>query len=246
MIAPTLNATTTTPVMNQLEALVADVPGWSPLDQLYTLFQLAYATSGLPGNIVEVGSWCGRSALALGLAVRLSGQGHVYCVDLFPGKDDWTQNRDGSYSFRVSIGGQTYGGHQTQTVWQKPFESDIAPLYTRRHSLLDLFVENISARRLHDVITPLKGNTDVFARSMPSDFRCRLVFLDGDHSYESVCRDIETMERFLVPGGWICFDDAFSSYDGVNRAIQDRILGDPRYELGQQMTRKFFVARKRA
>jgi len=60
-----------------------------------------------------------------------------------------------------------------------------------------------------------------------------------------VCEDIERIERFLVPGGWISFDDAFSHYDGVNRAITDRIINSPTYELCQQMTRKLFVARRK-
>lgn len=237
---------TTTPVLNQIEGLVADVPGWSPIDQLYTLFQLAYDTADLPGDIVEVGSWCGRSALVLGLAARLAGRSRVYCVDLFPEKDDWTQNSDGSYSCRVTIGGRTYGGYQNQTVWREPFERDIAPVYMRHHSLSDLFLENITKHQFQDLITPLKGNSDMFLRSVGDEFRCRLVFLDGDHSYESVCRDIENLERFLVPGGWMCFDDAFSCYEGVNRAIEDRIVNNEHFELGQQMTRKFFIARKRS
>lgn len=237
---------TTTPISNQIEDLVADIPGWSPIDQLYTLFQLAYYSADLPGDIVEIGSWCGRSALVLGLAARLTGRGRVHCVDLFPEKDDWTQNRDGSYSCRVTIGEQTYGGYQSQTVWQEPFERDIVPVYRRHYSLFDLFLENIAKHQFQGVIIPFKGNSDMFASSVADEFRCRLVFLDGDHSYESVCRDIENLERFLVPGGWICFDDAFSSYEGVNRAIEDRIIDNPRFELGHQMTRKFFIARKRS
>jgi hypothetical protein len=235
---------TTTPVIKQIEALVAEVPGWSPIDQLYTLFQLAYYTADLPGDIVEIGSWCGRSALVLGLAACLTGRSKVHSVDLFPERDDWTQNSDGSYSCRVTIGGKVYGGHQKQTVWREPFERDIAPVYMGHHSLFDLFLHNVTKHQLQDVITPFKGNSDVFARSVSDEFRCRLVFVDGDHCYESVCQDIENLEKFLVPGGWMCFDDAFSSYEGVNRAIEDRIINNPHFEMGQQMTRKCFVARK--
>ena len=244
-MTPVITNSTTTPVVKQIESLVANVPGWSPIDQLYTLFQLAYYTADLPGDIVEIGSWCGRSALTLGLASRLTGRSRVYCVDLFPDKDDWTQNRDGSYSYRVTIGGETYGGYESQTVWKEPFERDIVPVYRRHHRLFDLFLENIAEHQFQDVITPLKGNSDMFARWVDKEFRCRLVFLDGDHSYESVCRDIENLERFLAPGGWMCFDDAFSTYEGVNRAIEDRVINNPRFELGHQMTRKFFIARKR-
>jgi hypothetical protein len=244
MTAVTSNRTTT-PVMGQIEELVAGVPGWTPIDQLYTLFQLAYSTANLPGDIVEIGSWCGRSALALGLAARLTG-GRVHCVDLFPEKDDWSENPDGSYSFRVTIDGRTYDGYKTQTCWREPFERDIAPLYRQSPKLLDLFTTYTAKHQLQDVITPIRGDSETLAHSVPDSFRCRLVFLDGDHSYEGVCDDIENLERFLVPGGWICFDDAFSCYDGVNRAIEDRIINNHRFELGQQMTRKLFVARKKS
>jgi predicted O-methyltransferase YrrM len=233
------------PVMGQIEELVAGVPGWTPIDQLYTLFQLAYSTANVPGDIVELGSWCGRSALALGLAAR-STRGTVHCVDLFPEKDDWSENPDGSYSFRVTIAGRTYQGYKTQTVWAEPFERDIVPIYQQNPSLLDVFKTNAAKHQLQDVIRPLRGDSETFACSAPDSFRCRLVFLDGDHCYEAVCADIENLERFLVPGGWICFDDAFSYYDGVNRAIEDCIINNPRFELGQQMTRKLFVARKKS
>jgi hypothetical protein len=78
----------------------------------------------------------------------------------------------------------------------------------------------------------------------PSSLRCKLAFIDGDHSYEAVTADIAAVERFLVPGGWICFDDAFSCYEGVDRAISDRIINSGRYDRCQQVTRKFFVARR--
>lgn len=49
----------TNPMITQIENLVKDVPGWTPIDQLYTLFLLAMVTGNSEGDIVEVGSWCG-------------------------------------------------------------------------------------------------------------------------------------------------------------------------------------------
>src|SRR6185503_11789989 len=112
-----------------------------------------------------------------------------------------------------------------QTVWKEPFERDIVPVYSRSSRLLDLFQQNISRSGLEDVVVPFKGNLATFVRTAGSAFRCKMAFIDGEHSYASVCRDIDTVEKLLVPGAWICFDDAFSSYEGVDRAIEDRILG---------------------
>jgi len=43
----------------------------------------------------------------------------------------------------------------------------------------------------------------------------------------------------------VCFDDAFTCYEGVSRAISELIIANPSYECCQQMTRKLFVARKK-
>ncbi|MCK5504177.1 MAG: class I SAM-dependent methyltransferase [Thermodesulfovibrionia bacterium] len=235
----------TTPLITKIEEIVKDVPGWSPTDQLYTLFNLVYLNPDLQGNIVEIGSWCGRSTSVLGLAARLIGNTNIICIDLFPEKSDWQQNEDGSYSFEVTIGDQKYTAFNSQTVWKEPFERDIAPLYNKHNGIYDIFMETVNKNNLSDIVTPHKGTSDMINKIIPEDFKCKLAFLDGDHSYEAVCQDIKNVEPFLVEGGWICFDDAFSSYEGVNQAITDLIINNSNYELCRQMTRKFFVARKK-
>lgn len=236
---------TTVPIIKQLEDAVQPIPGWSPIDQLYSLFNLVYMTAGLEGDILEIGSWCGRSAVALGIAAQLTGGAKVHCIDLFPAKDDWRENPDGSFSFAVTIGDRTFGGYQEQTVWREPYLKDIAPLYESYASVYDIFCKSIKNNGLESLVATCRGDSSTFISQVSSDFKCRVAFIDGDHSYESVCIDIHNIEKYLVPGGWICFDDAFSHYDGVNRAITDCIIKSGKYELCQQMTRKFFVARKK-
>lgn len=235
----------TLPIATQLEAAVKDIPGWSPLDQLMALFTLAYSSSHLPGDILELGSWCGRSAVALGLAAKLTGKSNVHCVDLFPKKNDWYENADGTYSFAVKIDGKKYGAYDDQTVWAEPFLRDIKPMYERFNGTLEAFIMAMSANELNDQVIPYRADLEEFSKKAPADFALRLAFIDGDHSYTAVAKDIEIVERFLVPDGWICFDDAFSSYDGVNEAIQRHIIDSGKYKNCQQMTRKCFVAQRR-
>ncbi len=233
------------PTIDTIEEMVKDIPGWSPVEQLYTLFNLVYFTAGMKGNVVEIGSWCGRSMVVLGMAARLTGNTKVYCADLFPEKNDWHQNEDGSYSFEVVIDGRRYGGYQKQTVWKEPFEREVAPIYEKHTGVFDVFTEAVSRNNLQGLVKAYRGDSTILADSVPENFKCKLAFIDGDHSYEAVCKDIKNVERYLVKGGWICFDDAFSHYDGVNRAIEDCVINSPAYELCRQMTRKFFVARKK-
>jgi predicted O-methyltransferase YrrM len=238
-------STIKTPIIDQIEGMVKDIPGWSPIDQLYTLFNLVYLTADLEGSIVEVGSWCGRSTLVLATAAQLIGNTKVFCIDLFPEKNDWKKNKDGSYSFAVKIGDQTYSAFNNHSVWKEPFEKDIAPIYRKYNGIFDAFNETISRSNLQNWVKAYKGNSTLFASSVDKNFKCKLVFIDGDHDYHAVSQDIKNLETYLVEGGWICFDDAFSHYDGVTQAVEEHIIKNPNYELGQQMTRKFFVARKK-
>lgn len=235
----------TLPISTQIEEAVRDIPGWSPLDQLMALFTLAYSSSHLPGDILELGSWCGRSAVALGMAAKLTGKGKVHCVDLFPEKNDWYQNADGTYSFAVELGGKRYGAYGDQTVWAEPFLRDIKPMYERFNGTLEAFNLAMAANDLNDHVLAHRTDLEGFSKKVASDFALRLAFIDGDHSYTAVAKDIEIAEKYLLSGGWICFDDAFSSYDGVNEAIRRHIIDSGQYQNCQQMTRKCFVAQRR-
>jgi predicted O-methyltransferase YrrM len=236
----------TTPIIAQIEELVSDVPGWTPIDQLYTLFGLIYASAGIPGDIVEIGSWCGRSTIVLALAARMTGVKAVHCVDLFPEKQDWALTEEGHHYFKVKIGDSEHEGYKGfGGVWQEPFTKDIAPLYEKHGSVYGIFQNTISRKGFADIVKVHRGTSSMFAGSAGDVFRCKFAFIDGDHSYQPVCDDFRNMDRFLVPGGWLAFDDAFSVYEGVDRAISENVTSNPAYDLSQQMARKLFVARKR-
>ena len=238
-----MNDTEHVPVITELERMVADVPGWSPVDQLYSLFLLAYLSADLGGDVAEIGAWCGRSSVALGLAARLAGNTRVYAIDLFPTRDDWHENEDGSMSLRVKIGGTTVSGYDGHRLWREPYLKSVKPLYEKHHGILDIFNETMQRNSLDKVVHPLRGTSAQL--NDRKDMKLRLAFIDGDHTYEAVCRDIENALPRLVPGGWLCFDDAFSNYEGVDRAIRERVIGNRDLEVSLQLTRKLFVARKR-
>jgi hypothetical protein len=183
--------------------------------------------------------------VALGLAARVTAETRVHCIDLFPERADWRQNPDGSYSMRVSLESEAVGAYETQTVWREPFERDIAPLYSEHSGILEVFRATIRAYGLSDVVFDYRGTSKISTRLRAEGHRFRLAFIDGDHGYEAVRQDIANVEPALLPGGWICFDDAFTTYDGVDRAIRDAVISNPAFDLKQQLTRKLFVARKR-
>jgi hypothetical protein len=236
---------TPSPVIEEIDQMVRGVPGWSPIDELYTLYVLALQTASLPGDLLEIGAWCGRSTVPLALSCRHAGRGRVFSVDLFPRKEDWHRNPDGTYSIHADIDGRPCRAFTKEvTVWKEPWERDIAPIYEKFPGVWEAFQDTLRRNQLTDYARPFTGTLDMFLEKEPG-FRARLAFIDADHAYDEVCRDFRQADRHLVEGGWICFDDAFTQYAGVDRAIRELVLANPTYELGQQMTRKLFVARKR-
>jgi predicted O-methyltransferase YrrM len=220
------------------------VPGWCPPGQLLALHTLALSVASLPGDFVEIGSWCGRSAIALGLAARQTPPTRVHCIDLFPSQDDWKQNAAGDYYLAAEISGRTITGNVAHTTWGNVWRSQIAPVYQRWPSAWEAFADSARAFELTDVLAAHKGSIDTFRRTVPRDFQCKLAYIDGSHDEADVRNDIRQIEAMLVPGGWICFDDAFTSAVGVDAAILDLVINGSGYLHHAQLTRKLFVAQR--
>lgn len=231
------------PITERIASIVAAVPGWTPPDQLLALHMLAVATAPIEGDVMEIGSWCGRSAAVLGHAVAATSSDHVWAVDLFPTKEDWLIDEAGHHYFTVDIEGHSIVGCE-QPIWDEPFRRDVEPIYAQHDSIMDVFNATIAAEGLQRHVTPYRGTGAIFASSGKAP-KIRLAFLDGDHSYSSVCQDIDAVEQLLAPGGWLSFDDAFTVYEGVDEAIRDRIIRSDKYDCQHQVARKFFVARRK-
>src|SRR5581483_6669475 len=62
-----------------------------------------------------------------------------------------------------------------------------------------------------------------------------LLFIDADHSYEAVLRDVDDWSPFVRAGGWIALHDVWLEpppdpslfYAGPAAVVRERILGDP-------------------
>lgn len=225
-----------------IASLIDHVPGFSDHDELMALYSLAVGTAGLGGDIVEVGSWCGRSTIVLALAARAS-NGRVHAIDLFPTREDWASNPDGSWSFTTQVHGRSVTAYSAQTVWAEPFLRAMMPVYDGG-SILDQFLRNLERFNVRDLVSVNQGTAEDFAQRAPAGLRCRMGFIDGEHSFPAVSRDLAVIRRFAVAGTVVCFDDAFSGYyPGVDQAITDHVIASDDFDMRMQMTRKLFVAR---
>lgn len=71
-------------------------------------------------------------------------------------------------------------------------------------------------------ITPVKGFSTDVAQVWPTNRKIGLLFIDGDHSRESVAADYLAWYLHLVPGATVIFDDLDTEHNpGVRLALED-------------------------
>lgn len=134
-----------------------------------------------PVKILEVGSWAGGSAITWAKALKkYFGEGQVVCVD----------------------------------QWQPYFDTEInsAPIYKKMNeaaadgSIFRLFLHNIKASGLDDIILPIVGNSRQILPTLKKE-EFAIVYLDASHLYRDVAEDIKLSLALLKNGGILCGDD---------------------------------------
>ena len=134
-------------------------------------------------DILEVGSWAGGSAItwAEALARHHRRQGRVVCVD------PWKPYFD-------------------------PAKRPDAPVYRAMSAALlndtiyDLFLHNVSSAGYDDIVVARRGDSGATLPMLPRR-AFDVVFIDGDHSYAAVRRDLEATFELVRDGGILCGDD---------------------------------------
>ena len=152
-----------------------------------------------PDLIIEVGSWTGGSAIRMGRACqRLGLATEIVCVDTWLGA-------------HLSIGPDALPGLYEAMGYRWGYPT-----------LYYTFLRNVVDAGLTDIITPLaktsEGAAVVFRRQGIS---APLIYIDADHEYRAVLRDLEVYWPLVRPGGILIGDDmANESFPGVERAAR--------------------------
>lgn len=133
-------------------------------------------------NILEIGSWYGASALSWsqGLVLHNGAAGSITCVDAWQPFFDRNLHKDEVY-----------------VAMEQALGSDVA---------YNIFLHNISTvpqqiRRQH-----FRGVSDNILPLLRDNY-FDVVFVDADHTYEPVKKDIALSMRLVRDGGVICGDD---------------------------------------
>jgi hypothetical protein len=84
--------------------------------------------------------------------------------------------------------------------------------------LLALFCKNVGSL-LFDQIYPHVGTSAFWASVWP--WQADVVYIDADHSYESVLADINAWTPHVRRGGILCGHDFFEGFPGVEKAVRE-------------------------
>ena len=89
------------------------------------------------------------------------------------------------------------------------------------------------ARFNHRVVF-LRGDSVTMSQQVPG-LSLRLVYVDGDHSYEGVLNDIHAWLPKLVPGGVMAFHDYENPNYGVKKAVEllAKVTGTQIYKISE-------------
>jgi len=91
------------------------------------------------------------------------------------------------------------------------------------HGGFDMLVKNIKINlsEHESRYTWFRQPSISISHSKIADGSLDAVFLDGDHSYESVCQDLPFWFSKLRTGGWLLGDDYASCHPGCTRAVDE-------------------------
>ncbi len=191
------------------------VPGQSDNAKLKSLIQLFIQVE--QGDVVEIGSYWGRSAYALGFLANQHGIGTTISVDPW---DVISNDSQGE-------GTEVVNEASRLIDWDLVFRGFIVNVsglnninYIRKPSD-DAVYAYQQAGAQGSLTTPELGTT-------PLSGTIALLHIDGNHMYEQVKRDIDRWLPHVKPGGWVLVDDYDWSFGDGPKKAGDELLNHAR------------------
>lgn len=165
---------------SRLHALAKSAKGFLDDDEGLRLHELAYEHAAM-GPVLEVGSYCGKSAVYLGAGVKAAG-GTLICLDHHRGSEEHQPGEEyhDTSLFDATVGRMDSLVELRRTLARADLESSAVLLVTTSQQ----------AARIWS--TPLA-----------------MVFIDGGHSHAQAHADYEGWHDKVMPGGILAIHDLF-------------------------------------
>ena len=164
-----------------LPANIDSIKGFLAPDEAQALYDQALAVSA-QGPVLEIGSYCGKSTLYLGLACRQT-DSTVFALDHHRGSEE----------------------HQLGEFFHDP------DLFDAGEGIMDTFREfrrNIRGSALDETVVPIVAGSEAAAKHWQTPLA--MVFIDGGHSLDAALTDYRCWMPHLKRGGILAIHDLFN------------------------------------
>ncbi len=190
--------------MNLDQTLIERIKGFLDPTEGRGLYEIALEASRL-GSCLEIGSYCGKSAVYLGSACRENGA-TLFSID-------------------------HHRGSEEQQPGEAYFDPALFDFKTFYMDTLPLFRRTLALAGLEETVVPLVSRSHVVARNWATPLS--LVFIDGGHSFESAQTDYDCWGGHILPGGYLLIHDIFEKPEEGGQApweVYKRAVASGRYE----------------
>jgi predicted O-methyltransferase YrrM len=154
--------------------------GFMPDDEGHALHTAGRDAASV-GPLLEVGSYCGKSAVYLGAAARAGGT-VLFSVD------------------------HHRGSEENQAGWEH-HDPEVVDPETGRMDTLPFFRRTIERAGLEDAVVAVVGDSSTIAANWRTPLG--LVFVDGGHALDVVLADYEAWSPHVAAEGALVFHDVF-------------------------------------
>ena len=141
------------------------------------------------GPILEIGSYCGKSAMYLSKGAILNDQ-FVYTIDHHFGSEE----------------------HQ---IDEEYFDSEIYDHKNKRVDTLPLLISNINKIQVKNVVPIISNSIDIASKW---NTKLGMVFIDGGHSFQAANDDYESWNTKIIQNGALVIHDIFENPDEGGQA----------------------------
>jgi predicted O-methyltransferase YrrM len=161
-------------------SFIENIKGFLDPEEGRALYDIALEASRL-GPCLEIGSYCGKSAVYLGSACR----------------------ENGAVLFSIDH----HRGSEEQQPGEEYFDPGLFDFETFSMNTLPHFRQTLTLAGLEETVVPIVSRSDVVARGWATTLS--LVFIDGGHAFETARRDYECWTSHIIPGGYLLIHDIF-------------------------------------
>lgn len=158
---------------------LATVKGFMPGIEGEALF--AAAMDAPPGPMLEVGSYCGKSAVYLGVAAQQRGE-LLFTIDHHRGSEELQPG---------------WAHHDPETWDMRAGAIDTLPFLR----------DTLRCAGLESYVIPVVGSSAAIAGVWATPLA--FVFIDGGHGLEPALADYRGWSRHVMPGGFLAIHDVF-------------------------------------